>query len=101
MGNSIQSKLLFELLFSANHTVIQTLCMGITLVLFALWGWVCRGCDVGSECHLLSHKRALNRKDKHNQIYSENLRFPDFVFGPPEKRANIKLISFLCCDSVE
>lgn len=49
----------------------------------------------------LSHKGALNRKDKHNQIYSENLRSPDFVFGATEKRANTKLIKFLFCDSIE
>lgn len=43
----------------------------------------------------LSHKGALNRKDKHNQIYSENLRSLDFVFGATKKRANMNLITFL------
>lgn len=50
---------------------------------------------------ILSHKGALNRKDKHNQMYSENLRFPDFVFGETEKRTDTKLINFLWCNSTE
>ena len=49
----------------------------------------------------LSHKGALNKKDKHNQIYSENLRSPDFVFGATKKRTNTKLINFLFCNSIE
>lgn len=41
----------------------------------------------------LSHKGALNRKEKHNQIYSKDLRSLDFVFRATEKRANINIIN--------
>lgn len=48
-----------------------------------------------------SHKGALKRKHKYYHIYSKNLRSTDFVFGGTEKRDNIKLISFLFCNSIE
>lgn len=48
----------------------------------------------------LSCYRVLIRTDKYNQIYSENLRSLDVVFGASVKSAKTKLIYFLCCNSI-
>lgn len=72
-----------------------------------LWSCLCYGAECSTwvawevNSSTLSHKGALNRKDKYNQIYSENLSSPDFVFGANEKRAKMKLINFLFCNSIE